>query len=88
MFIKLPIDPALLYLRMSIIKSFDDEIKKIFEYELAPYPLSLFDALGMRKTPKSAIYHCFQSVNSEVDTTNAAYIIDGGNLLYHVVWDR
>ena len=50
--------------------------------------LSLFDALGMRKTPKSAIYNCFQSVNAEVDTTNAAYIMDGGYLLHHVVWDR
>jgi hypothetical protein len=42
----------------------------------------------MRKTPKSAIYGCFQSVNAEVDTMNAAYIIDGGYLLHHVVWDR
>ena len=63
------------------------KLKKI-EYELAPYPLSLFDALGMRKTPKSAIWDCFQSVNAEVDTTNAVYIIDGGYLLHHIVWDQ
>ena len=56
--------PALLFQRMGIIKSFEDEIKKKIEYEIAPYPLSLFDALGMRKTPKSAIYGCFQSVNA------------------------
>ena len=73
---------------MSIIKSFEKEILKKFEYELAPYPLSLFDAFGMRKTPKSAIYDCFQLVNAEVDTTNAAYIVDGGYLLHHVVGDR
>ena len=42
----------------------------------------------MGKTQKSAIYDCFQSVNAEVDTTNATYIIDGGYLLHHVVWDR
>ena len=52
---------------MSVTKSFEDEIEKFLEYELTPYPLSLFDALGMRKTPKSAIYECFQSVNAEVD---------------------
>ena len=55
---------------MSITKTFEDEIEKFFEYELAPYPLSLFDALGIRKTPKSAIYDCFKSVNAEIDTTN------------------
>ena len=33
-------------------------------------------------------YDCFQSVNAEGDTTNATYIIDGGYLLHHVVWDR
>ena len=42
----------------------------------------------MRKTPKSVIYDCFQSVNAEVDTTNATYIMDGGYLLNHIVWDR
>ena len=40
------------------------------------------------KQPNSAIYDCFQSANAEVDTTNAAYNIDGGYLLHHVVWDR
>ncbi|XP_050518957.1 uncharacterized protein LOC126893059 [Diabrotica virgifera virgifera] len=44
------IDPVLLFQRMSITEAFEDEIEKIFEYELAPYPLSLFDAAGMRKT--------------------------------------
>lgn len=73
---------------MSVTRTFEDEIEKFFEDELAPYPLSLFDAAGMRKTAKSAIYDCFQSVNVEVDRTNANYIIDGGYILHHVVWDR
>ena len=42
----------------------------------------------MRKTQKSAIYDCFESVNIEIDKTNASYIIDGGYLLHRVVWDR
>ena len=44
--------------------------------------------LECEKTPKSVIYDCFQSVNAEVDATNTTYIIDGGHLLHHVVWDR
>lgn len=85
---KVPVDPVLLFQRMSITKTFEDEIEKFFEYDLAPYPLSLFDETGMRKTQKSAIYDWFESVNIEIDNTNASYIIDGGYLLHRVVWDR
>ncbi|GBN36812.1 hypothetical protein AVEN_37218-1 [Araneus ventricosus] len=85
---KVPIDPVLLFQRMSITKSFEDELQTFFKYELAPYPLSLFDAIGMRKTQKSAIYDCFQCVNVEIDNTNTSYIIDGGYLLFRVMWDR
>ncbi|GBM34396.1 hypothetical protein AVEN_124090-1 [Araneus ventricosus] len=82
---KVPIDPVLLFQRMSITKSFEDEFQAFFKYELALYPLSLFYAIGMRKTQKSAIYDCFQCVNVEIDNTNTTYIIDGGYLLYRVV---
>ena len=85
---KVPVDPVLLFQRMSISKTFEDEIEKFFEYELAPYPLSMFDETGMRKTQKSAIYNCFESMEIEIDNTNASYIIDGGYLLHRVVWDR
>ncbi|GBL79850.1 hypothetical protein AVEN_28917-1 [Araneus ventricosus] len=85
---KVPIDPVLLFLRMSITKSFADELETFFKYELAPYPLSLFDAIGMRKTQKSAIYDCFQCVNVEIHNTNTTYIVDGGYLLHRVVWVR
>ncbi|CAH1106781.1 unnamed protein product [Psylliodes chrysocephalus] len=84
---KVPIDPVLLFQRMSITAAFQDEIEKYFEYQLAPYPLSLFDEIGIRKTQKSAIYDCFQKVNIDINNTNATYIIDGGYLLHRVVWD-
>ncbi|GBM47465.1 hypothetical protein AVEN_153682-1 [Araneus ventricosus] len=82
---KVPIDPVLLFQRMSITKSFEDELQTFFKYELALYPLSLFDATGMCKTQKSTIYDCFQRTNVEVDNTNTTYIIDGGYLLHRVV---
>lgn len=47
---KVPIDPVLLFQRMSITKTFENELEKFFEYELAPYPLSLYDEIRMRKT--------------------------------------
>ncbi|XP_044579087.1 uncharacterized protein LOC123261518 [Cotesia glomerata] len=84
---KVPIDPVLLFQRMSITAAFQDKIEKYFEYELAPYLLSLFDDIGMRKTQKSTIYDCFEKVNIDINNTNATYIIDGGYLLHRVVWD-
>ena len=84
---KVPIDPVLLFQRMSITAAFQDEKEKYFEYELAPYSLSLFDDIGMPKTQKSTIYNCFEKVNTDINNTNATYIIDGGYLLHRVVWD-
>lgn len=83
---EVPVDPVLLFPRMNVTKAFEDEIEKIFAYDLAPFLLSLFDADGMHETAKSAMYYCFKSVNAEDDRTNAAYIIDGGYLLHHVVY--
>ena len=85
---KVPLGPVLLFQHISISKTFEDEIEKFFEYELAPYPLSMFDETGMRKTQKSAIYNCFESMEIEIDNSNTSYIIDGGYLLHRVVWDR
>jgi len=57
---------------------------------LAPYPFSVFDDAGMRKSPKSSIYDCFETVNIlvDIDDLNATYIIIRGFLLHRVVWDH
>ncbi|KAF0711628.1 Uncharacterized protein FWK35_00035130 [Aphis craccivora] len=73
---------------LRITKTFGDELEQFFEYELALYPLSLFDAIDMRKTQKLAIYDFFKCVNIDIDHKNTTYIIDGGYLLHRVVWDQ
>lgn len=60
---EVPIDPVLLFQRMGVTKTFEDEIETFFAYDLAPYPLSLSDAAGMRKTMKSALYDCLLSIS-------------------------
>lgn len=87
---EVPVDPLLLFQRISITKRFDDQLPKFMEYELAPFPLSLFDENGMRKTQKSAIYKCFQPIIIEFDISDDTYyfIIDGGFLLHRVVWNK
>lgn len=50
--------------------------------------MSMFDDIGMRKTQKSAIYDCFQTVILDIDKINSTFIIDGEFLLRRVVWDH
>ena len=68
------------------MKKSDEELTFYLKFELAPYPLSLFDDVGMRKTAKASLYPLFQSIDIVFDKNNAHYIVDGGMLLYRVKW--
>ncbi|GBL74481.1 hypothetical protein AVEN_235422-1 [Araneus ventricosus] len=63
----------------------DAELQKYFEFELAPFPLSLFDEGGLRKTLKSVFYDLF-SIATDLFLTSACYVVDGGFLLHRVLW--
>ncbi|KYM94341.1 hypothetical protein ALC62_15043 [Cyphomyrmex costatus] len=83
-----PIDPTLLFQRICLMKKDDDELKGFFQYELAPYPLSMFDENGMRKNTKSDFYNLFLPLQEKPTFQNAWYVIDGGYLLHKVVWPK
>lgn len=51
-----PVDPLLLFQKIAIAKKDDEHLVSLLEYELAPYPLSLFNESSMRKTIKAALY--------------------------------
>ena len=54
------INPLLIFQRISLNLKNQEDMKKYLQYELAPFPLSLFDENGMRKTSKSSFYHNFE----------------------------
>jgi hypothetical protein len=60
-------------------------MKKFLAYELAPYPLPLFDEGGMRKTRKSVFYN-LNSIPQIPPSNNVIYVVDGGFLLHRVIW--
>lgn len=67
------------------LRKSNDELRQYFDYELAPYPLSLFDNAGMRKTTKSTLYDIFVQCETDVNDVNKFfYIIDGGMLLHRL----
>lgn len=85
---KVVIDLLLLFQRMSVTKKFEDQFAQFLQYELAPYPLALFNDIGMRKTTKSTFYDCFNPIVIELNTATDVFIIDGGFLLHRVVEQR
>lgn len=82
----MPVNPLLLFQRICVMKKSDKELEMYLKYELAPYPLSLFDDIGMRKTTKSTLYSLFETQDILINKEASVYFIDGGMLLYRVKW--
>lgn len=82
------VDPIVLYQRISFTKESQEQLKSFFAWELSPYPLSLFDEIGMRKSKKSAMFNLFSPIEENVTEGDVLYVIDGGHLLHKVVWRK
>jgi len=52
------VDTNLLFQKIICFVKDENELKSCFSYKLAPFPTSIFDGSGMRKTQKSALYNC------------------------------
>lgn len=88
----LAVDSALLFQRISVVFQGDSaQTRNAFDYELAPYPLTLFDEKGfMRKTSKADLYKVFKKYTSHIHTEifleSFVFVLDGGFLLQSVCW--
>ena len=80
---KKPINPTLLFQRMSVFTDSPEDLADHFKYELAPYPKSIFLDGLMRQPTKSLLYRKFTPI-SNVTRDNCCYTIDGGMLLHRV----
>ncbi|GBL99406.1 hypothetical protein AVEN_206809-1 [Araneus ventricosus] len=76
----IPVNPYTIFRRISILKKSDAELLKCSEFEVAPFPLSLFDEGGLLKTRKSVFYDLFSTAN-DVNFTSACYVADGNPAL-------
>lgn len=59
---EIPVSLDTVLLRVALLKQSDAALKQYFNYELAPYPLPLFDEASMRKSPKSVSYDLFPPI--------------------------
>ncbi|KAJ8685690.1 hypothetical protein QAD02_021483 [Eretmocerus hayati] len=85
------IDVRILFQRLAIVFNGNEgKTKEAFAYELAPYPLCLFDEHGlMRGNTKSDLYKlCKTSLCSAEFLSTLRNVTDGGWLLHQVVWSH
>lgn len=83
------IDPVLIFQRICFLKHSVEDLIRFFSYELAPFPMSIFDLMWLRKTAKSALFAIFKEQKYEdFDRTNSTIVIDGGMLLHRFLWPR
>lgn len=90
------IDPALLFQRFLVVsQSGDLKIEEVMNYELCPYPMSLFEAKDILRQPDkpqlSEAIRNYASVKSDNAVTQTVpktnhYVLDGGSLLHRLKW--
>lgn len=86
---KLSVDPLTLFNRMCIAKQSEEDLQDYLSYELAPFPMALFNEDGMRKGTKSLLYEAFSPLPQDFQLPQRSMVvIDGGYLLHKVVWNR
>ena len=84
------IDPLTLFLGLLVVveRKLENEIANYFNYELTPYPMSLFKDGKMCSTKKSALKTFLLKNVKEADRTESTKIIDGGAFLWCCEWER
>lgn len=83
-----PVDPEMLFRRISLTKKSQEQFKQYSQYELAPHSMSLFDESGMRKTKKSILYELFSPLSDSGIHRSTVYVIDEGFLMHRAVWHQ
>ena len=85
-------DPQLLFQRL-IMACENSQLAESFRYELCTYPTSRFDSpLTLRQLQKPALAEAlWVKLSLEAKTRpegNVQYVLDGGDLLHRVPWQR
>ncbi|KAG5867532.1 hypothetical protein JTB14_011927 [Gonioctena quinquepunctata] len=83
------VDPLTLFRRLCVLKQSDEEMQTFFNYELSPFPMSMFTQNGMGKRTKSSFYAVFTPVDNENTQGKSKFVVvDGSHLLHEVVWPK
>ena len=79
------VNPNLLFNRLSALAGREENVEKYFDYELTPYPMSLFKDGCMRKADKAALRSLILTEDGPI-IPGTFGVIDGGALLHQIHW--
>lgn len=87
---RISIDPLTLFLRLIVLveRKPEKEIVDYFNYELSPYPMSLFKDGVMRTAQKSKLKQFLLDGVSPVESQGTVRVADGGALLWCCDWKK
>ncbi len=82
------VEPLILFSRLLVLLERCEDTTPYFQYELTPFPSSLFKHSLMRKPNKSVLGTSLTSGVTTVrtDEIDTSYVLDGGSLLHRVRW--
>ena len=79
------IKPTDLFLQLIAIPQRENNIERLFNYELTTFPMSFFKDGLMWKTKKANLRNTLLTKNVDIDP-NSYHVLDGGTLLHKVRW--
>lgn len=85
--IKVPVDNKMLFDRFKHSQPKEEDFPKFFEYEICPYPLSLFESFTKIRHSQEDVFAIFKKCQPP-PTNDNNYIIDGETLLTAVTWPK
>lgn len=81
------VDTLLIFQRISFCKHSNDDKANYLQYELSPYPLSIFYHCEMLME-KNHLYKIFQHSDEVIDLQQQTLLVAGGFLLHKAVWKK
>lgn len=85
--VKHPVDAKILFDRFRRSQPNEADYPKAFEYELSPYPQSMFENMTTMRHSSEDIWSLFKACD-EPQNTNRFSVIDGETLLSLVTWPK
>ena len=87
----IPVEPTVLFNRLvAIAQREQEDVVKLFKFELTQEPMSLFKHGLMRKPDKSSLRKAIMKDNEALKKdhlpANSFFVVDGGALLHRVRW--
>ena len=86
------INPTILFTRLTAMAQREEDVEKNFNYEMSPFPPSIFKDDLIKKPDKPSLRKAIMKVNDAIGKEDieliSTYVLDGGALLHRLRWSK